>query len=113
PRFVDVRERTALCAWRVRRMHRDPARLERLARAAAELVVGERGEEEARAAEVGQLDGRDGPAARWLLPRLERVHDLAGRRRVVDARELDPFDVSDDCELHVSHLERRLRFSGW
>jgi hypothetical protein len=38
------------------------------------------------------------------------VHDLAGCGRVLDAGELHPLHVSDDCELHVSHLEPRLRF---
>jgi hypothetical protein len=41
------------------------------------------------------------------------VHDLAGRGRMVDARELDPFDMPDNGELHVSHLEPGLRFTPW
>ena len=81
-------------------MHGDATRLELLARAATEVVVGERGEEKAGAGEIRELDGRDGPAARGLLPRLERVHDLARRGRMLDARELDPLDVSHDRDVH-------------
>ena len=81
-------------------MHGDAARLELLARAAAEVVVGERGEEEAGAGEIRELDGRDGAAAGGLLPCLERVHDLARRGRMLDARELDPLDVPDDRDVH-------------
>jgi hypothetical protein len=94
-------------------VHCDTACLELLARAAAELVVGERGEEETRAREVGELNRRDGAASRGLLPRLERMDDLARRGHVFDAGELDPLDVTDDCDLHISHLEPRLRFIRW
>ena len=94
-----MRERPALRSGARARVHGDATRLELLARAAAELVVGERREEEARAGEIGELDGRDGTAARGLLPRLERVHDLARRRRMIDARELHPLDVTDDCDV--------------
>ena len=100
PAFVDVRQRPPLPSRRVARVHGDAERLELLARAAAELVVGERGEEEARAAEIDELDGRDRPTAGGLLPRLERGHDLAGRGRVVDAGELHPLDMADDGNLH-------------
>ena len=65
-----------------------------------ELVVAERGQEEARAGEARQLDGSDGATACRLLPGLERVHDLARRRNVVHAHELDPLDVADDRYLH-------------
>src|SRR4029077_621223 len=106
----DVRESTALRTGRMTRMHGDAARPEVLARPAPEIVVGERGEEEARAVEVGELNGRDGTAARGLLPGLERVHDLPRCGHVIDPRELHPLDVSDYCDLHVSHLEPRLRF---
>ena len=79
-------------------------------RAAAEFVIGERREEEARTRQVRELNGRDGSATRRLLPRLERMHDLARRGHVLDPGELDPLDVTDDRDLHVSHLEPRLRF---
>ena len=98
--LVDVGERAALRSGRVLRVDGDAERLELLAGAAAELVVGERREQEARAAEVRELDGRDGSAARRLLPRLEGLHDLPGRGHVVDARELDPLDVPDDRDVH-------------
>jgi hypothetical protein len=38
------------------------------------------------------------------------VHDLSRRGRMLDARELHPLDVSDDRNLHISHLEPRVRF---
>ena len=81
-------------------MHGDAACLELFARAAAELVVGERSEQETRSAEVRELNGRHCAASRGFLPGLERVHDLPRLGGMVDARELDPFDVSDDRELH-------------
>ena len=98
--LVDVRERPALRPGRLTRMHRHAACLELLARAAAEVVVGERGEEEAGAGEIRELDRRDGSAARRLRPRLERVHDLPRSGRVLDPGELDPLDVSYDRDLH-------------
>ena len=98
--LVDVREGAALSSLRLTGVHRDAVRLELLAGAAAELVVGEGREEAARAREVGELDGRDRPAAGRLLPGLERVDDLARLGRVVDARELHPLDMSDDGEVH-------------
>ncbi len=81
-------------------MDGDATRLELLLRAPAELVVGERGEEEARAGEIRELDGRHRATARGLLPRLAGVDDLARGRQFVDARELDPLDMSDHCDLH-------------
>ena len=66
----------------------------------AELVVAERGEEQAVAGEPGQLDGRDGAAASRLLPGVQRVHDLARRRHALDTGELDPLDVPDDRDPH-------------
>ena len=81
-------------------MHGDATRPELLVRAAAEVIVGERGEEKAGAGEIRELDGRNRAAARGLLPRLERVHDLARRGRMLDARELDPLDVSHDRDVH-------------
>jgi hypothetical protein len=65
-----------------------------------ELVVSERGQEEAVAREPRELDGGDGAAAARLLPRLEGVHDLAGLWQSLDARELDPLDVPDDGDAH-------------
>src|SRR5262249_36667623 len=98
--FVDVRKRPALRSGRSGGIHRDAACLELLARAATEIVVGESREQETRPGEIGELDSRYGSASRGLLPRLERVHDLPRLGRMVDERELDPLDVSDNCELH-------------
>jgi len=61
--------------------------------------VGERGEEDAGTVQIGELDGCDGAAACGARPRLEGVHDLTRLGGVLDAGELDPFDVTDDSEL--------------
>ena len=90
-----MRERATLRARHLARMHGDATRLKLLARAAAEVVVGERGEEKAGAGEIRELDGRDGPAARGLLPRLGGVDDLARRGDVIHPGELHPLDVAD------------------
>ena len=87
-------------------MDGDAARLEPARRAPAEVVVGERGEEVARAGEVRELHGGDRAAARGLLPRLARVDDLARPTAAVDARELDPLDMSDNGKLHAPHILR-------
>ena len=98
--FVHVREGPALRPSGVAGVHGDSSSLELFARPVAQLVVGERSEEEARAGEVGKLNGRDGTSARGLLPALERGHDLPRLGRVVDPRKLHPLDVSDDRDLH-------------
>ena len=91
------------CGSRAARgVHGDAARVELLARPAAELVVAERGEEVGRAVEVRELHGGDRAAAGGLLPRLERVDDLARRGHMLDPDELDPLHVPDDGER--SHL---------
>jgi hypothetical protein len=41
------------------------------------------------------------------------MDDLSRLGRMVDSRELDPLDVTDDRDLHISHLEPRLRFTRW
>src|SRR5437762_13168767 len=108
-----MREGAPLRSARVAGVHRDAAPLELLARPSAEVVLGERREEEARAGEVGELDGRHRAAACGLLPRLERVHDLAWPRRVLDAGELHPLHVSDDREVHSLFLRRGLVGEPW
>src|SRR5262245_5794174 len=68
--------------------------------AVAELVVPQGGEEPATPRQARQLHGGHGAAASWLLPGVEGVDDLAGGRHARDARELDPFHVPDDRDLH-------------
>ena len=77
-------------------VHAHAVRGQPLGRAARPLVVAERREEVRAAAQLRELDRRDRPAAAGLLPRLRRVHDVAGRGQVRHARELDPLDVPDD-----------------
>ena len=98
--FVDVREGTPLRPARVTGMDGHAALLELLAGTPAELVLGERGEDDARPGEVRELDGGDGATSSRLLPGLECVHDLARLRRMVDAGELHPLDMTDHCDLH-------------
>ena len=75
--------------------------LERGVGAVAELVVAERGEEGGLAAQLGQLHGRHGPAPTRFLPDLARMDDLTGQRHTLDAYELDPLHMSDDCRSHL------------
>ena len=73
----------------------------------AELVVAQRRVELGAASEPGELDGRDGPSAAGLLPPLDRVGDVAARRRPLDPDELAPLDVADDGEPHARAAKRR------
>jgi hypothetical protein len=78
---------------------------ELLARAAAEVVPRERGDEQRAAGELGHLHHGDGAAARGFGPELGHVHDLPGVREPRDDREVDPLDVSHHCHarVHRSH----------
>ena len=93
---VEVDEAAALVPGARRRVDGHAHLLEPLARAAAALVVGERGVELGAAGELGELHGGHGAAAAHVLPPLGGVQDLAGARHVRHARELDPLDVADD-----------------
>src|SRR5207248_151671 len=73
----------------------DAAPAQVLERAPAGLVVAERGQERARAGELAQLHRRDAAAAGGLLEDLGGMDDLARRRDVRHAKELDPLDVPD------------------
>ena len=95
---VEVDEAAALVAGARRRVDGHAELLEPLLRAAAALVLGQRGEELGAAGELGELHGGHGAAAADVLPPLGRVQDLAGVRHVRDACELDPLDVADDGE---------------
>ena len=68
--------------------------------AMAEPVVAQRGVESGAARELGQLHRRHGAAAARLLPRLFGVHDLAGHRHALHARELDPLHVPHHGDPH-------------
>src|SRR5262249_56955898 len=80
--------------------------------AMAELVVPQRGEEQATPGEPGELHGGHGAAAPRLLPRIEGVHDLARFGHALDVRELDPFDVPDDRDVHYAPQVRPARRAG-
>ena len=95
-----MRERAPLRAVRMAGVDGDAARLELRLRAPAELVVGERREEDARAGEIRELDRGHRATACRLCPGLAGVDDLARGRQLVDARELDPLDMSDHRNLH-------------
>ena len=48
------------------------------------------------------MDGRHGAAPRRLLEGIGRMDHLAGRRNVLDTRELDPLDVADDGDVTLA-----------
>ena len=73
----------------------NPEPLQRPLRPPTELVVAERGQEQALARESRELDRGDRAPAAHLLPGLLRVDDLARGRHAFDPRELAPFDVPD------------------
>jgi hypothetical protein len=79
-----------------------------LVRAPSQLVVAEQGVEGALPVQLRQLDGRDRAAPGSFLPRLERGDDLAGRRDLLDPRELDPLHVAHHRQIHQvkSHIPR-------
>src|SRR6476620_6533810 len=88
------------------------ARLWVSGRPVAQLVIAERGQEETAPSQACELDGSHCPASGGLLPAVERVHDLARRRHALHARELDPFDVTDDGDPHAASIlqnERAMR----
>jgi hypothetical protein len=43
----------------------------------------------------------DGPAPARLFPSPLGMNDLATHRDVRNADELDPFDMTDDCDTHI------------
>ena len=75
--------------------------------APAQRIVPERGEERGGPGKSGELDGRDTASAGRLLPALACGDDLPGAWDVVDADELDPFDVTEDGDSHGAILTRR------
>ena len=97
---VEVDEPPPLRLRAPRGLHADSLPLELALRRTTEVIVAERGQEQALAGESRELDRRYGSAAGRFLPRLARVDDLAGSRRVVHAREFDPLDMPDDRDLH-------------
>ena len=74
----------------------DAQLLELAGGAVTELVVAERGKKQAVPGEAPQLDRCDGTSAAGLLPRLERVHDLARGR-----------DMPDDRDAHQAYARAR------
>ena len=73
----------------------------------SDLVVAERGQQQTVSGESRQLHGRDRATSADLLPRLERVDDLALGGQLRDSGELGPFDVADD-----GHGRRAIRSRG-
>jgi len=113
-RRVDERDRAALRLRAEGRLDPNAEPRKLVLRAAAELVVAERRQERALAGERGQHTSGDRPATGGLRPGLLRVSDVAGGRKPLDADEIDPFHVPDDCDPHaaVSHLGTLVRFNG-
>jgi hypothetical protein len=93
---VDMDEGPSLRLGPPRRLNPKTQRFELMLRTPANLVVAERGQEQAFARELCELDRSDGTSPRRLLPTVERVDDLARGGQTPDRRELDPFDVADD-----------------
>ena len=67
----------------------------------AERIVPQRGEEERRARQLGELDDGHRPSPGRLLPPLLGVDDLAGHRHALHPRELDPLHVTHHGDLHA------------
>ena len=65
-----------------------------------EVVIAERGEEEALAGQTRKLHGRDGSSACRFLPVLQCLNDRAGFGHGLHPREFGPLDVPDDCYPH-------------
>jgi RNA polymerase sigma-70 factor (ECF subfamily) len=71
------------------------------------LIPAERREELATSGEQRQLPSDDCPSTRRLAPDLSRMDDRPGLRPARDAREFDPFDMTDDGASHspaASHV---------
>ena len=98
-RYVNARR-----LWLVARRRVDAAAelLESVARPPPELVVSDGDEEVDLRAEPHELSDRNRSAARRLLPRVHRGDDLALRGHLLDLREADPLDVTDDGRPHNS-----------
>ena len=94
------------------RLHADAEPLELALGAMAQLVVAERGQEEALSGQPCELDGGDGSTARRFLPGLGGVHDLARRGHAVYTRELDPLDVADDGDARQCKAPLAMPTSG-
>jgi len=102
---VDVRDCAALRLGADRGSDANVERLELHGSPASEGVVSEGGDEQALAGEGREHHRSHRSAAGRLGPGLLRMDDVAGLRQPLDADEIDPFDVTDDRDLHaaVSH----------
>ena len=69
--------------------------------AMAQLVVSERGEEVHLGPPARESDRGDPTAAGRNRDDRGPLHDLAGSRHVIDAQELDPFDVAHNRDAHA------------
>jgi hypothetical protein len=86
--------------------------LELRVRAVAERIVAKCREEQCLGPPASKLHGSDGATTGWHFEHRPCVHDVAGGRYVVDARELDPFDVTDDSDAHArAYSMRRSNFA--
>lgn len=107
PRVVEEGESPALRLGPPGDLDLHPQSGELIPGSVTELVAAEGREERRPTGEAGELDGRDGAAARGLGPGLPRVHDLTRARNALHAGELDPLHMPDDRDAHRGSLTRR------
>src|SRR5204863_1958689 len=94
-RPIDERERPPLGFRAKRRLDAQSEYAKLLGGTVAELVVAQRGEEDAGVAgQLAHLYRGAGSAAGRNLPGLRCVNDLSSTGNVVDVREFDPFHVA-------------------
>src|SRR5436305_2035609 len=95
-RVVEVDERAARALpGALHRFHTHAELAEPVDHLRRDVVVAERGVEDALARQPCELNGRHGTAARGLDESVRRLHDLAGARHALDANELSPLEVAD------------------
>ena len=87
-----------------RGVHRESKRRQPAFAGLTQLIVAERREQVARPGELRELHGGDGATACRFIPRLGRVHDLAGSGHAIHEPERDPLHMTDHCDTHPHSL---------
>jgi len=101
---IDQRDRAALWFAAMCDVQGHAPRAKLVGRAMSELVIAECGEEVRLGAPARELNRRDATSSRGHRHGRGALDDLAGARDVIDAQELDPFDVADDCDAHALRI---------